>query len=194
MMPFLILSITDDDDREFMTRLYIDYRALMRKHARVILQNSHDIDDVINDTCVKLIDKVGLLQTMDCCVLSSYIVYTVRGVSIDFIKHRNVVSKHTYFGDEDDAAASISDMGDSFDLAQFVADKTAAQSVVEKLHQLPNHEREILTCKYVLDMKDNEIAKRMGIQPQSVRQYLTRARRHAAELLTKEGVEGVTNI
>lgn len=194
MIPIVISSIANDSEREFMTRLYIDYYALMRKHAIGVLKASQDADDVINDACIKLIKKIKLLQTFESCTLAAYIVYTIRTVAIDFIKRRDVRSKHTYLGADDDALVEITNTTDGIDMAQQIADSDAMDNAVSMLKQLPEKERKLLQYKYVLDMTDKEIASLMGIKPQSVRQYLTRARREALEVLKKGGIADVTKL
>lgn len=194
IIPIVISSIKNDSDRAFMTRLYMDYYALMRKHAIGVLKGTQDVDDVINDACVKLINKVKLLQTLESCALAAYIVYTIRTVAIDFIKRRDVRSKHTFLGMEEDALDEIERVDDGSDIEQQVVDKETAKSTVSLLKQLPEKERILLECKYVLDMNDKDIASLLGIKPQSVRQYLTRARRNAIEILKKGGVENASDI
>ncbi|MDR0292760.1 MAG: sigma-70 region 4 domain-containing protein [Oscillospiraceae bacterium] len=66
-------------------------------------------------------------------------------------------------------------------------------NTAKKLDKLPERERAVLVYKYVMDMTDNEIAALLDIQPQSVRQYLTRARRNAIMVLNKRDKNNVSN-
>ncbi|OPY58988.1 MAG: RNA polymerase sigma factor [Pelotomaculum sp. PtaU1.Bin035] len=52
--------------------------------------------------------------------------------------------------------------------------------------RLPEKQKDLLYFKYILEMADAEIAEIFGIAPDSVRQYLTRARREAKKLMDKE--------
>lgn len=194
MIPFAILAVADEDDRAFITSLYINYRALMRKHALSVLKSSQDVEDIINDAFVCLIDRTALLKNMDSCTLPSYIVSTVRRVAIDFIKHRDVASKHIYLGQLEDALEAIIKVDDGLDFERFIDNREAARTAVKQLNELSERDRTILECKYILDMSDKDIASLLNIQSQSVRQYLTRARRNAMELLRKGGITSVTNI
>jgi RNA polymerase sigma-70 factor (ECF subfamily) len=47
---------------------------------------------------------------------------------------------------------------------------------------LPEKQKELLYFKYMLGMNDSEIAAIFDIAPDSVRQYLTRARRSAKKI------------
>ena len=70
MVPFCILAIENEDDREFMTRLYLDYSRLMQQQITKIVQDEWAAEDLMQTTLVKLIDKVQDLRTN---VLLSYI-------------------------------------------------------------------------------------------------------------------------
>lgn len=50
-------------------------------------------------------------------------------------------------------------------------------------------ERLLLEQKYVLGWSDNELASMLGIQPQSVRMRLTRAKRKAIQLMKEQGFQ-----
>ena len=62
MIPYCILVIEDDDDREFMTLLYIRYQRLLYKEIYEILKNSWNTEDILQATLVKLIDKIPELR------------------------------------------------------------------------------------------------------------------------------------
>ncbi len=87
----------NDDDRAFMIKLYHKYYALIRKTIYHMTYCNKYIDDLINDAFVKLIEKVSLLCQLDSCKISSYIFYTAKSVSINYIKHKSVENKHMYY-------------------------------------------------------------------------------------------------
>ncbi len=47
MIPYCILAIEDDSDREFMTALYYQYRKLMYSTTPKILKDQWSTDDVV---------------------------------------------------------------------------------------------------------------------------------------------------
>ncbi len=53
--------------------------------------------------------------------------------------------------------------------------------------RLPEEDRLVLEAKYILQLDDRQISRRLGIQPASVRMRLTRARRRARKEMKKEG-------
>ena len=68
MLP--VSAMESDDDKAFMLNLYNDYYGLVRKTIYGITRNTTEVEDLINDTFIKLIEKVSLLQTLDCCRLA----------------------------------------------------------------------------------------------------------------------------
>ena len=58
----------------------------------------------------------------------------------------------------------------------------------KKLSELPERDNLLLEAKYILQLKDEEIAKQFNISQQSVRTYIMRARRKAYALF-KEDME-----
>lgn len=54
------------------------------------------------------------------------------------------------------------------------------------ISNLPQKQKDLLFFKYILEMSDEDIAEVFEIAPNSVRQYLTRARRNAKKLMEKE--------
>lgn len=184
MILFMISGLEYDDDKAFMLELYKNYYALVRKTVYGITRDLKDIDDLINDTFIKLIGKVSLLRTFDCCRTAAYVVYTTRSVAINFIKHRDVQNKHTFYGEYSDLAEGLAYPDDDMESGIIRQDET--ELLCGAVLKLPKRQKDLLYFKYILEMPDADIAEHLGISPNSVRQYLTRARRAARRLTEKE--------
>ena len=78
MLPIIILTIEDDDDREFMTNIYLKYDRLMFSEAYKITRHCQDTEDVMHTAIVKLIDKIPLLRTFDQKRLAYYLIRTAK--------------------------------------------------------------------------------------------------------------------
>ena len=88
MIMMLIVAIESDESKAFMLNLYHDYYGLVRKTVYNITHDADHVEDLINDTFIKLIEKISLIRTLDSCKRTAYIVYTSKSVAINFIKHR----------------------------------------------------------------------------------------------------------
>lgn len=183
MIAFIIAEC-DEDDRGFMTRLYLTYRPVMFSTVKKYISNREEQQDVIQDSLLKLIEKIDLLREKERCILGPYIVYTVRSTAIDHLRHKAVENAHLEpFGDgEEELEAS------SLPLDELAALKERDVRVAELLEKLTEAERTILVGKYILENSDDELAAQLNCKPSSIRMKLTRARRKALELFINDEV------
>lgn len=89
IIPYIILAIEDDGDREFMAWLYIQYQSLLYSEIIRIVQSSTDAEDILHTVIEKLIDKVGFLRKLDRRGLVNYII-TFKSAVRTLIKSKNV--------------------------------------------------------------------------------------------------------
>ena len=185
MLPAIILAIENDDDREFMTALYIELYPLMKATSVKIVKDDSVAEDMIHNTVAMLIRNLGTIRDYERKRLVSYIKKAVQNNSINYYNKHIKEGGKTFYGFDDDLAESIPDHSDS------PTDKFELSEEYEELGRtmklLPEKEREILYLKYNMELDDPKIGDIMSIKKESVRQYLTRARRNAKKLLSKEG-------
>lgn len=184
MIMMIIEELENDDDKIFIVNLYRGYYGLVRKTVYNITNDWQNVEDLIEDTFVKLIGKISLLRTLDNCKIAAYIVYTSRSVAINVIKRRDVERKHVYYGLDTDLAEAMILDGDTIE--NRIIQEEEIKAMRDAILKLPEKEKELLYFKYILEMDNSELAEIFGIAPASVRQYLTRARRKAQGLRNKE--------
>lgn len=126
MLPICILAIRDDDDRAYMTRLYVKYQRLMYRTIYDILGDKWATEDVLQTTLLRLIDHLDTLRRLEL-----------------------------------DALAQV-------------------------WPRLDENTRWLLEARYILDYSDGELARELGVKPDSVRMALTRARRKARRLMENQ--------
>ncbi|MBQ9264150.1 MAG: sigma-70 family RNA polymerase sigma factor [Clostridia bacterium] len=180
VLPIVLLTIENEEDRLFMEGLYLEYHQLMYGMALRVTRSNELAQDAVSDSILALIQKISLLRTFDCNKLRSYIVITVRHTAISLLKKdkREVVA-----GD-----AAFEDLSDGYAVDERVLSRAGVEGVKNAIRRLPQREQDIMMMRYFREMDDNEIADALGIRPVSVRVQLSRARRHLAELLGKEGL------
>lgn len=181
MILTIISAIENEDDKGFMLNLYQEYYPLVHKTIYSIMRDTKDIDDLIEDTFVKLIEKISLIRTFESCKTASYVVYTARSVAINFIKHRDVQKKHTFYGGDADVSDELIIPEDTLEDSFFHREEL--ESLSNAVLKLPDRQKDILYFKYMLEKTDSEIAEDLSISLSSVREYLTRARRAAKQLM-----------
>ena len=186
MYPIIIMSIENDSDKEFMEWLYKKYYPLMRKKAYEIVMDNRVVEDIINDAIIKLIKNIDTLKKLECHRLTSYIVYTIRNISINFITKRDRHNKKIFYGLDDDVSESIEDTK-TYKPSEFIIIKENIDELGEAISRLSKMDQEILFYKYNLEMDNNDIANTFNISKDNVRKRLQRARQRALKELMKEG-------
>ena len=93
MIAAILLQIENEDDRDFMAELYERYRRLMLSEIYKLIHDPWVAEDLMQDTVVKLIDKVDLLKTMNAKRLSAYAVTAAKNGARDYLRKaaRNTV-------------------------------------------------------------------------------------------------------
>ena len=74
---------------------------------------------------------------------------------------------------------------ESADIEGEVLKSITAEKMKDCIRQLPQVYQDVLNFKYLLELSDRKIGDSLGISKNSVRQYLTRARRKALEIYNK---------
>lgn len=179
-----IATLTDADDRAFMLDLYQKYYGLVRSNICRVTRGNDCLEDLVNDTFIRLIERISIIRALDCCRLNTYVVLTSKRVAINYLRRREVQNQHISWVDDIEAAAGSMSVDDTLEERIISGDEYVSLKVA--LQQLPEQLRDVLFFKYYLEMDDREIAQELLISPDSVRQYLTRARRSARQLMQKE--------
>ncbi len=181
-MLWIIESLEDPKDREFIENLYIDYCRLMFATAKRYTSNPSDQEDIVQSTILKLIRRVDVLRKFSCCVLPSYIVYTVRSVAVDFLRAQGRFEERTVSLDDDILDKEIENNYESLDA--FLISKERAERLKEIWPKLPEEDQLLLEGRYIWGYTDKELAEDLHCKPDSIRMKLTRARRRALNLMT----------
>ncbi len=180
MIPIIIMAIENDDERDFMIRLYIDYKALMRKQAAERLDDDFFVEDVVQETCERLIKNIDTIMHISRWALPSYIALTVRSAAVECNKRESA-----------DDAANAGEIGEQFvdssvDIEAEVLSKYELEAVKNAIEKLPQKYKDALNYKYFLNMDNDEIAKALDIKPAGVYMYIKRARQKLLEIINEE--------
>lgn len=167
----------------FLLWLYDEFYRLMFFTAQKYLADPSQLEEVVQESLRKLIEKVDRLQSFPHSILTGYIVATVRNTALTYrkrqVKHSRVISL-------EDIDLEAPDDRESMDESLIHEEELAGLHAIWS--QLSKEEQLLLEGKYLLEYSDPELAQLLGCQSASVRMKLTRARRRVQKLLTKEGV------
>ena len=104
-MLAMICTMTEtQSDRAFMLELYQQFFRLMFSTARKCHLKQDECEEVVQESLVKLIQKVSLIREMPKPVLASYIVSTTRNTAYDYTGRQT--KQNAYAGSLDDESFS----------------------------------------------------------------------------------------
>lgn len=183
MLPIIISAIENPDDRDLMTDFYTKYKALLYSEAQKHLDIPEDVEDAVYEALTKIIDKMEVFRDLKSWQRVQYALTTVRNLSYIMLKK----SKHFTFVSFDDLEYDIpADDGDSAEKS--VEDRMFRSYIRQVWNEIELEDRMILEQKYILRWTSEELSECLGIQPQSVRMRLTRAKRKIIIEMQKRGL------
>lgn len=157
--------------------LYNEYSRFVYKEAWKFHNNTFDVDDLVQEVWLKLCRKVDLLTGYSSAQLNAYLSVVVRNTAISSARKRHI---HLSLDEADNIP---------YFEAEALHDNIDRLIRIQVFRQLwpsvPPQARELLERKYILQESDAEIAYEMGIHKNSVRMYLTRARKTAHAILSQ---------
>ncbi|MBQ3356569.1 MAG: sigma-70 family RNA polymerase sigma factor [Oscillospiraceae bacterium] len=182
MFPLIILTIEDESSRDFMLRLYVNSVTRMYLEAVKYVSDKESAEDVVSDAVVKLVEKVDLLRQIDEGKRLAYAITTVRHMAYHHLRQESRVGLTSF-----EALEELLPSEDTEATDDKILKEQRKTRLRELLTAIPAEDRLLLEEKFILSWSDEEIAKTLGIRPNSVRMRLTRAKRRVADALTAQG-------
>ena len=174
MLPLVIMAIEDEDDKAFMTWLYLQYRRLIYSEVRKIIGNTDEVEDLLQSVVEKLIEKLPLLRAMEQSKLVNYIISTAKNTAYNSLRGKD----RGILWEEQEALA---------DPAPTPEDQIIAQEDLYRLahvwDNLDERTQYLLSAKYILKKSGKEIAGNLNMPSDNVRTALVRARRKARQAM-----------
>ena len=174
-MLLLLLPIESDDDYAFLEQLFDTYYVRLCKKASAITQNNQVAEDLVQNVFLHVVQHIQKYRLMDHCTLRHILDISIKRRCYDYFKSQNVRKKHLVGSLDDDGISLVSQS--NINAEEEAINNLTVEELANAIRKLPNHYRYVLEAKYIMELSDGEIAKELGIQKASVRQYLTRAKR-----------------
>ena len=183
MLSLMIAAIESDPEREFMANLYISFYGRMKKKAFAVVSDEQAAEEITQETFIKLIENSATVINIERTKLPAYLMAAVRNTAFDYLRNKKRYKDFISFSEFDDEGITDEDNINPEDI---LLHKENIRALANALKKLPKRDRIILESKYILSMKDSELAKRLGISESSVRMCITRAKRKAYKLMEGE--------
>lgn len=182
MIPLSIIMIDDEDKQAFIQRLFLENERGMYAIAMRIVKDHNTACDIVSAACVKMIEKIAYLQKIDEQKQTPYILSIVKNTALMYLRQRR--NEMLWMTSDEHALDWVSSSAAHVDDALLA--EAEIQALRRAIKRLKPRDRNLLTMKYFSRIDDAEISRQMGIQQNSVRYYLTLARRALKEELLKE--------
>lgn len=183
-MGSLISSATDgQEDHDLITEFFLKHKMLLYNEAWKYLSLQEDVEDIVYEALTRIIANIDTFRTLVPLQRIQYGKVIVRNLSFVHLKRSAYFTMVPF--EEVDVYLPIAEHELPDNL---VAQKIFREKIRVVWAQMPTEERLLLEQKYILEWTDKELSSRLGIQPQSVRMRLTRAKRRIMELMKKQGI------
>lgn len=148
-----------------------------------ITKNEQDAEDVLQESYIKMLEKIGTLDKPESFV--SWFHHMVANKSKDSLKKR----KPTLFeGGEDEAFEIIPDEDTSFSPEENLDQDELHKAVIEVIDELTEEKRACVMMMYFEEMSVNEISESLEIPVSTVKNRLFTARKDMKAKFEKRGI------
>ena len=162
--------VNSEEDRSKLEQIYIKYKNLMYYIANDILKNSHEAEDVVQNSIIKISNYIEKIDEVNSNKTKHLIVTIVKSTSIDIYRKK----KDKGFIDIDKVSNKIE--SDELSLENFVIRLEEVEELSKKLSEIKSEYADILTLKYYHQFKDKEIAEILNITNENARIRIYRAK------------------
>lgn len=157
MLPICILTIQDEDDRAYMSRLFVQYHRLMYQCTYEVLDDKWTTEDAVQTTLLRLIDRIDVVRQLDESKLPGYIAAACRHTAYNVLRHNR---RHPQVPLEDAPEASSAP-----DMDELLSRRVELNALARVWPRLDEDTRWLLEARYILDYSDSELAREMGVNP-----------------------------
>ena len=175
MLPLMIAAIEDENDREFMERLYLQYHRLIYSEVRKIVQDEDEAEDLMQTVVEKLIHKVDLLRDLERRRLVNYVISTAKNTAQNFLRDKHPAAR---VWEEQEQLADPAPMPE-----EEILYREDLSSLSRAWRTLDEKTQYLLIARYILNKSGREIAEDLQMPPDNVRMALVRARRKAQQAM-----------
>ena len=184
MLPIVTGLIQGPEDRDIITDFFQKHKTLLYAEARKYLSVQEDVEDVVYEAIARIIDKMDVFRNLTPIQQQQYGKVTVRNLSYGLLKKRARLTADPFEDVDNYLLADEEQLPDNA-----VHRKMKLEQVRRIWALMPVEDRLLLEQKYILKWSDKELAERLGIQTQSVRMRLTRAKRNVTQLMREQGFQ-----
>lgn len=178
MIMYMSLIDNEDDKIKF-EDIYNRYKKMMFWIANQILRDERDIDEVVQDSFMKIIRNLDKIKKINSKKTKSFISIIVKNTAID--AYRKSLSNRVEVELEDNLIFPSDELEE--------VEKEGLNDIEIAIMKLPEIYKEVFLLKYSHELENYEIAKLLDIKESTVRVRLARGKEKLEFILNK--MEGI---
>jgi len=188
VLPLSILLIENDEDRQFLTEQYLQYRPLMYKIASQFFSDNYaEMEDAVSSAVERLCKKCETLKQVECNKRASYIVSTVRNVCLSRLREIGRQRRNRDYAPDAEVVDSIPSQED---VQGIVFDRVFASDLLDAFPELSEKEKDLIRFRHMDLLGYDVIAQQVGITETAARTAVSRAKSKLERLaMNKKRVE-----
>lgn len=179
------IAIKNQQDSLKVERLYFTYRKLMCKEAYDILRDWHLAEDAVSESFIRIINNLHKNDESDCPRTRSFLVVICRNVAKDIYKKKTPVNED----EETISNISFEDINKVSDTLDILIKKETMEHIAAAIGSLDQIYRDVFLLRRVHGLSREEIASIFGINVETVKKRLTRAKLKIVTALEREKVK-----
>lgn len=184
-IPFVILNISDESERQLIEQLYMDHRMMMYRVARKYFGNQEaEIEDAIGTMAELMCRYADKIRRVGCNKIQYYLLSMIENVCRKQITLHNIQEARL---DCSLSAEEIEDYPDANDPYASVFETADAQTLMDSLDCLNEKEKMLLQLRYIEQYDFAEIASFLHMSEGAIRTALTRVKQRVIRSVSSKG-------
>lgn len=182
-VPIVVLALRSDDDRRFVTEIYLQCRELMYKEAKRYFGScTADIEDAMSAAVERMCLYVERFRAVEEGKMKGYVLRVIGNVCRE---QKMAQRARDALRDPAVSAETIENIADASDPYVSVFDHADTVALLAALSGLSEKEKDLIRLKHIDQMENSEIAERLQLSEGAVRTALSRAKRHLRDLASE---------
>ncbi len=176
MIALYLSFVENENDKGKFEEIYIRYKSLMLSRAYEILRDRELSEDAVHNAFIRILKNLEKLDEADSNRTKGFVMIVLENVAktmyVNSRKH-NIIELNENISVDTNVEIDTEE-------------KLTAEFIAQKIAQLPDNYREIITLKYLHGFNDKEIASVLNISQTSARKRLQRSREKLKKLVGGE--------
>lgn len=178
------------EEKEYVLKIYKDYRLYIRKTVSQRIQDQHDVEDVIQDCYLQLTKYIDRLIQLDTLQLTRYVFRVIDSCCNNYWLKKKVMVEYS--------DALLNQPIEEIESASFAGvDDDRYEAFCKAMDALPFEEQQLLRLRYEDDLSSKEVAAMFGTTDTNVNTMVCRIkkkiRKQVKQILAEESSENKTD-